>query len=84
MPFHLTTVSLAPGRKLVPLMVSVKAALLATVEVELRLVMVGGGGLMVNVAPAEVPLTLLTVTLAVPVVAIRLAGTAAVNFVALT
>jgi hypothetical protein len=83
-PFHLTTVSLAPGRKLVPLMVSVKAALLATVEVELRLVMVGGGGLMVNVAPAEVPLTLLTVMLAVPAVAIRLAGTAAVNFVALT
>jgi len=69
---------------LVPLMVSVKAALLATVEVELRLVMVGGGGLMVNVAPAEVPLTLLTVMLAVPAVAIRLAGTAAVNFVALT
>ena len=80
----MTTLPRLPGRKLVPLMVSVKAALLATVEVELRLVMVGGGGLMVNVAPAEVPLTLLTVMLAVPAVAIRLAGTAAVNFVALT
>ena len=69
--------------KFVPLMVSVKAALPATAVVGLRLVIVGGGGLTVNVAPAEVPLTLLTVTLAVPVVAIRLAGMAAVNWVAL-
>ena len=69
---------------MVPLMVSVKVAPVARVEVELRLVMVGGGAFMVNVVPAELPLTLLTVTLAVPALAIRLAGTAAVNWVALT
>ncbi len=76
---HLTTVTPAPGRKLVPLMVSVKVAPVATVEVEPRLVMVGGSGLMVNVAPAELPFTLLTVTLIAAALAIRLAGTAAVN-----
>jgi hypothetical protein len=65
-------------------MVSVKVAPVATVEVELRLVIVGGGGLTVKAAPAELPLTLLTVTLAALTAAIRLAGTVAVNFVALT
>jgi hypothetical protein len=65
-------------------MVSVKVAPVATVEVELRLVIVGGGGLTVKAAPAELPLTLLTVTLAALTAAIRLAGTAAVNWVALT
>jgi hypothetical protein len=39
---------------------------------------------MVKVAPEEVPPAVVTVTLAVPVAAIRLAGTAAVNLVALT
>ena len=69
---------------MIPLMVSVKVAPVARVEVELRLVMVGGGALKVNVAPAELPLTFLTEMLAVPAVAIRLAGTAAVNWMALT
>ena len=70
--------------KFVPLMVSVKAAPPATAMAGLRLVMEGGGGLTVKAAPAEVPLTLLAVTLAVPALAIRLAGMAAINWVALT
>ena len=70
--------------KFVPLMVSVKAAPPATAVVGFRLVMVGGGGLTVKAVPAELPLTLLTVTLIAPAVAIRLAGTAAINCVALT
>ena len=41
--------------KFVPLMVSVNAAPPATAEAGLRLVIVGGGGLMVTVKPAEVP-----------------------------
>lgn len=78
---HLTV---APGTKFVPLTVSVKAAPPAFAELGLRLVMVDGGVLMVNVAPPEVPAVVVTVTLAVPAVAIRPAGTAAVSWLALT
>jgi hypothetical protein len=74
----------AVEEKLVPAMVSVKAAPPAMADVGLRLVRVGIGGLMVRVAPEEVPPAVVTVTLAVPVAAIRLAGTAAVNLVVLT
>jgi hypothetical protein len=42
-------------------------------------VIVGGPGLMVNAAPGEVPPVVVTVTIAKPIVAIRLAGTAAVS-----
>jgi hypothetical protein len=77
-------VAVAPETKFVPLIVRVKAAPPAGAELGLKLVMVGGRGLMVNVAPAEVPRVVVTVTLAVPAVAMRLAGAAAVSFVALT
>ena len=83
MPFHLTTVAPAPGRKLEPLTVSVKDALLFSAEVGLMLVMVGRDELMVKIALLEVPAEELTETLAAPGAAIRLAGTAAVSWVAL-
>ena len=67
--------------KLAPLTVSVKAALPAVADAGLRLVMVGGGAMMVKGALLEAPLT---VTLAAPAVAIRLAGTAAASCEALT
>ena len=67
--------------KLAPLTVSVKAALPAVADAGLRLVMVGGGAMMVKGALLEAPLT---VTLAVPAVAIRLAVTAAASCEALT
>jgi hypothetical protein len=76
--------AVAPDTKFVPLIVKVKAAPPAVAEAGLKLVIAGGGGLMVNVAPAEVPPPVVTVTLAVPAVAIRLAGTEAVSFAALT
>jgi hypothetical protein len=76
-------VTVAPATKCVPLTVSLKAAPPAVAELGLRLVMVGGGRLMVNVAPADVPPVVVAVTLAVPTVAIRLAGTLAVSWVAL-
>src|ERR1019366_3395121 len=69
--------------KLVPLIVSVKAGPPAFAELGFRFVIVGGGGLMVNVAPADVPPAVVTVTLAVPAAAIRLAGPGAVRLVAL-
>ena len=75
--------AVAPVTKFVPLMVSVNAAPPATAVVGLRLVMVGLGGLTVNVAPVEVPPEVVTVTLAVPTFAISVAGTAAVSTVAL-
>ena len=62
-----------------PLTVSLKAAPPAVAELGLKLVMVGGGGMIVNVDPFEVPAVVVTVMLAVPAVAIRLAGTAAVS-----
>jgi hypothetical protein len=59
--------------------------MLASTEVGLVLVMVGRIEMMVKGALMEAPLTvLLTVTWAVPAVAIRLAGTAAVSCEALT
>jgi hypothetical protein len=69
--------------KLAPLMVRENAALPASTEVGLRLEIVDAG-LVVNVEPAEVTPPVVTVTLAVPEVAIRLAGTCAVNCVGLT
>jgi hypothetical protein len=79
--FHFTV---APEAKLVPFTVSVKAAPPAVAEVGARVVIVGGPGLMVKVEAGDVPRGSATVTLAVPAVAIRLAGTAAVSCVALT
>ena len=66
--------------KLAPLTVSMKSAPPAVADAGLRLVMVGGGAVMVKDALLEAPLT---VTVAVPAVAIRLAGTAAVIWVEL-
>jgi hypothetical protein len=66
------------------LIVSVKDALAATIDVTLRLVIVGAGGLIVKLAAGELPVAFVAVTLAVPAPAIRLAGTAAVSCVALT
>jgi len=58
-------------------MVSVNCALPVAIEAGLRLVMMGDGGSMVKVAGADVPPAEVTVTLALPAVATRLAGTAA-------
>lgn len=69
--------------KLRPLIVMVKAALPATAREGLRLVRTGAGGLTIKLAPGETPPTVLTVMLAVPGLAIRLAGTAAVSCVGL-
>jgi hypothetical protein len=76
-------VTVAPVRKPVPFTVRVKADPPTVAELGLRLVIVGRG-LIVNVAPIDVPPVVFTVTLTVPAVVIRLAGTAAVSFVALT
>ena len=78
--------TVALGSKFVPLMVKVNWPPPAGVEEGERLVIVGAGraGEIVNVAPGDVPLVSVTVTFAVPAVAIRLAGTAAVSCVALT
>jgi hypothetical protein len=76
--------AVAPEMKLVPLIVSVKAGPPAFAELGFRFVIVGGSGMMVNVAPADVPPAVVTVTLAVPALAIRLAGTLALSCVALT
>jgi hypothetical protein len=76
--------AVAPSTKLVPLMVSVKAAPPATAVLGLRLVIVGLGGRMVKVAAAEVPPLVVTVTLAFPAAAIRLAAIGAVSLVELT
>lgn len=56
-PFHF---AFAPEPKLVPLIVRVKAAPPAVAELGLRLVIVGGGRFMVNVAPADVPPVVVT------------------------
>ena len=70
--------------KLVPLTVSVKALPPALTLAGLRLAIVGAGGLTVKLAPGDAPLTLLTVTQAVPDAAVRLAGITAVTCVGLT
>ncbi len=81
-PFHCTA---APERKLVPFTVSVNAAPPAVAEVGLRLLMRGVGALMGNVAAADgLPPVFTAVTLALPELAIKLAVTAAVNWVELT
>lgn len=81
-PFHCTT---APLRKLVPFTVSVKAGPPAPVAAGFRLVMVGVGTVMEKlVAVDALPPVFVTVTPALPPLAIRLAETAAVNCVELT
>jgi hypothetical protein len=67
--------------KFVPFTVSVKALPPTYALAGLRLVIVGAGGLTVKAALWLAPLTLLTVMLAVPAVAIKLAGTAAITCV---
>lgn len=75
----------APETKFVPLTVRVNAASPAVVEDGDRLVMVGAGdALIVKAAPTELPAGSETVMLAEPALAIRFAGTAAVNCVAFT
>ena len=81
-PFQLMVASLT---KLVPVAVRVNWPLPAAIELGEMLVSVGAGLLMVKVKALEVPppgAGLTTVTLAVPALAIRLAGTLAVNWVA--
>jgi hypothetical protein len=81
-PFHCTS---APLRKFVPFTVSVKPAPPAVAEFGLRLVMLGVGMVIENVAAVDaVPPVLVTVTLALPALAIRPADTAAVTCVLLT
>ncbi len=81
-PFHCTT---APARKFVPLTVSVNAAPPAVAEIGLRLVMVGVGAVSGNAIAADgLPPVLIAVIFALPALAIKLAGTAAVNCVELT
>jgi hypothetical protein len=85
-PFHSTTV---PAMKLLPVSIRVNDAPPAVAEFGVREPNVGTGfgPVTVNVCPAEVPppgVGLKTVTEAVPAVAISEAGTAAVNWVALT
>jgi hypothetical protein len=78
--FHCTT---APEIKPVPLTVSVKAGPPAVAESGLSEA-ITGPALIVKVAPPEVTPLSTTVTVAVPGAAMRLAGTWAVNCVALT
>jgi hypothetical protein len=80
-PFQLTV---APETKFVPVTVSVKAAPPAVAEAGETVVTVGIPALMVKDAVAEVPPEFVTVTLAVPTLAMSLAGTAAVSCVVLT
>lgn len=82
MPFQPTV---APERKFVPLTVSVNAAPPAFIVEGLRPEIVGVGMLTGNVVAVDaVPPAFVTVILMLPALAIRLAGTAAVNCVALT
>jgi len=81
LPFQRTT---EPLTKFVPVMVSVKPLLPATVVAGLMLLIVGAGLLMVNVTAPDSPppgAGLKTVTFAVPAVAMSLAGMAAVSWV---
>src|SRR5260370_4777626 len=79
--FHCT---LVPLMQFVPLTVRVNPAPPAGTEFGLRLLIVGGGGLMAKTAGADVPPLVVTVIFAEPALAIRLAGTLAVTCVALT
>jgi hypothetical protein len=81
-PFHCTV---SPERKFEPVTVSVNAAPPTVAEVGLSVVSTGPGGLIVNGLCVETRLPeFATVTLALPALAIKLAGTAAVSCVALT
>jgi hypothetical protein len=81
LPFQRT---LAPLTKLVPFTVSVNAGPPALALAGDRLEIAGAGLLVVNVIAADVPLDPVTLTCAVPAVAISAAVIAAVNCVALT
>jgi hypothetical protein len=76
--------TVAPEIKFAPFTVRANAAPPAVADEGERLVIVGGAWLIVNVAPVDVPPELVTVTVAEPAVAIRLAGTSAVSCVELT
>ena len=80
-PFH-CSVELAV--KAVPLTVNVNAALVATIEAGIRLVMTGGCGVTGKVTVLEVTAPMLTQTVILPAPSIWLAGTDAVSCVALT
>jgi hypothetical protein len=81
-PFQSTV---APERNPVPFTVSVKAGPPAVAEVGFRLVITGAAALILKVTAAdELPPGFVTTMFAVPAAAMRLAGTAAVNCVALT
>jgi hypothetical protein len=81
-PFHCTV---SPERKFEPFTVSVKAAPPTVADVGLSVVITGAGGLIVNGLCVEtVPPVFATVTLALPALAIKLAGTAAVSCVPFT
>ena len=69
--------------KLVPLMVSVKAAPPAMAMAGLKLEIVGGCGMMVKVTLGEMPPSVLTVMLPAPGLAVRAAGSVAVSWVEL-
>ena len=76
--------TIAPESKLEPLTVNVKAVPPAVAEEGDRLLLAGADALIVNVVPGDVPAEVVTVTIAVPAVAVRPAGTTAVSWVALT
>jgi hypothetical protein len=80
-PFHCTV---APERSPVPFTVSVKSPPPAAVEIGLRLVMPGTGGLIVKLSGFEVTPELDTVTVAVPCEVMRVEATVAVIWVGLT
>ena len=67
LPFHF---AVAPETKFVPLIVRVKPGPPALAELGLKVAIMGVRGLIVNVAPGEVPLGVTTVTVAEPAVAI--------------
>ena len=79
-PFHFTT---ALESKLEPFTVSVKAEPPTVTDVGLMVVIVGAPSWIVKVLTALVPAFVVTLILAVPTEAIRLAGTFAVTFVPL-
>jgi hypothetical protein len=77
-------VTFAPEMKFVPLTVRGIAGLPAVAELGFRPEIVGAGTVIVKLAPDETTAFCVTVTLAVPTLAISAAGTAAVNCVAPT
>jgi hypothetical protein len=70
--------------KFVPLIVSVKFAPPAVAVFGLRLAIVGAGGPTIKATASEASLAVATLIFAIPALAIRAAGTAAVNCVELT